>query len=125
TTRIKKMSVSYDKTPEEEDALPKDFIVEAAAQTAGMAFLPGESGIGSDVMPLFMQVGPVRFTGATLKPGAAVEYIAEGGFENRKVHGDMVKVVSGGKDIATISNIVALVVSRRAAFKLIGYNPNA
>ncbi len=118
-SEIKGMKVGY-ASEKPENTLPRDFIIEVAAQTAGV-FLAKD--IGEDVMPLFAQVGPVTFNEVDLKPGAGVQYVAVGERTKNGIKG-MIKVISGGEEIATIDGIQAAVLSKRIAFRMLKFKPS-
>jgi len=120
TSAITNLTVSYthDQNPE---VLPEDFIIEAAAQTAGATLLPS-SKVDKGSLPLFGQVGPVDFSGLLLKPGEGVEYYAGGSGTEKGIDGSVV-VISGKEHVANIGGIKAVVVPTRVGFRMIGYKP--
>lgn len=107
TTSITNLAVFY-MHDEDPKVLPEDFIIEAAAQTAGAALLSPES-LSKEILPLFGQVGPVEFTGSMLKPGAGVEYYAVGEGTDKGIDAKVVRVISDGQDIAKIEGVKAVV----------------
>lgn len=117
TCRVENMHVSF--MDHSTKTLPRDFIIEAAAQTAG-AFLV--ENMGDDILPLFGEVGPVLFHDIDLKASAGVEYLA-GGVRTEKGFKSSVYVNTHGESIAEIQNISALVVKRKTAFRMLGYKP--
>ncbi|MGE5041861.1 MAG: hypothetical protein ACM3IJ_03075 [Candidatus Levyibacteriota bacterium] len=118
TTNISSLTVAYshDHSPE---VLPEDFIIEAAAQTAGIALLSPESFDG-EIVPLFGQVGPVEFGGVRLKQGDGVAYYAAGEGSKRGIDGKLVRVISNNEDVARIEGIKAVVGSKKLINRMLG-----
>lgn len=121
TAKIDNLTVSY-MHGENPPVLQEDFMIEAAAQTAGVALLPEES-VNPDIMPLFGQVGPVEFSGIMLKEGAEVEYYVAGEGSEKGIDAKMIRIISNNEEVGKIEGVKAIVAPRRLAFRMIGYKP--
>lgn len=120
TTRIEGLEMRYEGSWDDANALPQSFIIEAAAQTAGVTLVDE---IGDEVMPLFREVGRTSFADVRVKAGAGLQYAALGERTKSGIQG-AVRVTSGGEFIAEVNGINALVAPRKVAFRMIGYKPN-
>lgn len=118
TTRIEGLEVSY--AEDDNQGLSREFLIEAAAQTAGVSLVDG---INADVMPLFRQVGPVEFEDVDVKAGAGLQYVAGGARTGSGIDGVVKVTTSHGDEVASIQGITAIVAPRKTAFRMIGYKP--